>query len=58
MAALFHPIERRIMRILLAVLLAATALSAYAAPLPIDNGIYAPLPADEDKDKDKDKKDG
>lgn len=46
------------MKTLLAVVLAAMAVSAYAAPLPVDNGIHAPLPADEDKDKEKDKKDG
>jgi hypothetical protein len=46
------------MKTLLAVLLAAMTVPALAAPFPVDNGIYAPLPADEDKDKEKDKKDG
>jgi hypothetical protein len=58
MAAPFHHLERSLMKTLLAVLLAAMAVSAYAAPLSVDHGIYAPPSADEDKDKDKDKKDG
>ena len=53
------------MKALLAILLAAFSLSAYAAPLPSDyalstGGTQTSAPADEDKDKekDKDKKDG
>jgi hypothetical protein len=51
------------MKALLAILLAAVSLSAYAAPLPSDQGLstagtHTSAPSDEDKDKDKDKKDG
>jgi hypothetical protein len=50
------------MKALLAILLAALSVSAYAAPLAAHDGLtagaYSQISNEEDKDKDKDKKDG